>query len=208
MASMLGKEPDFQRCLVHLWITAGQPTKLRKQYNLLVEAAGLVLKTPRSVATANLCVNALGLGVVSTLLNWGVLAKNCEKASKKTKKTKATKKNKNPKNNTSTIRVLDSSTVYRIIPWSAKVAANLQPVLNAATALNHADCPQSLEQWATVVVALSTAVSFPGGSAASAYVRPWLIRTRLLVECRACNIKQLTFTGEDQWDANCLIVFL
>ena len=70
--------------------------------------------------------------------------------------------------------------------WSANLQASLQLVLDAAL-----DVPRTLLQWQAAYQSVSEKINFPG-AATSNYVKPWVVRMRMIVEMRAHGISQLS----------------
>ena len=171
MACMLGKEPSFQNIIVSLWLSNKSGCKtLRGQHSVLVQAARLQAKQacddPRSRKTCTLNLSTLGLGWLSTFQFWGIIEKDA----------------------CGDVCVAGKS--YAVAPWSSELQASLQLVLDAAVALNDLEVPRTLLQWQVGYQSVTHKINFPG-AATSKYVKPWVVRMRMIVEMRALGISQL-----------------
>ena len=190
MVVMLGKEPPFQRLVIQTFYERKQPSQLQRQCEVLAWAAKQRSLEDRRADTANLVVNALALGYMSTLIFWGVLVKV---------KDPVTHGDRRRLPATHETEFQSGKATYRAAPWSSMLEANLLLVVHAARALNE-KCkapPKTLEDYAQVVqeVEISGDFSWPG-AAHSKYARPWLTRTRVVTEMRYHGILRLKLSRD------------
>lgn len=194
---MLGKEPPFQDIVHSMFYTEGQPSDLRRQRDLLVAAAATRSAQDRSVETANLAVNALALGYLSTLIFWGVLQKVDKKKRPSRPCPSRPLRPSRPQIRDGVI-FLSGKDAYQALPWSEDLLSNLQRVVTAGRALNEkcVEAPSTLEEYSRLVQELEAdgKLKFPG-AATSKYVRPWVIRMRLVTEMRAQGIRRLKYSS-------------
>jgi hypothetical protein len=132
--------------------------------------ANQVSEDPRKQKARTQNLSTLGLGWLSTFQFWGIIRKDVS----------------------GDLRVANIS--YSVMMWSSELEANMQLVLDAAVALNAIDVPRSLLEWQAACQGVSQKINFPG-AATSNYVKPWVIRTRMIVEMRARGIRQLAANG-------------
>ena len=203
MAVMLGKEPPFQDTVCQLYYLMGEPSELKQQCKLLVTAAAKRCAEDRRTDTANLCVNALALGYLSTLLYWGVLIKITPKKNGTTdddsKTTRSDPRRPSKTSATDNFKFRSGGVIYQAAPWSPQLLDKLNRVARAAEALNQAcvNVPRTLVAYSEAAHALerSGELKFPG-AATSKYVRPWVVRTRLVTEMRMRGVRQLKFSHD------------
>lgn len=203
MAVMLGKEPPFQDAVCQLYYSMGEPSGLKQQCKLLVTAAANRSAEDRRTDTANLCVNALALGYLSTLIYWGVLLKVSPKkkqiADGDSKTTCGDPRRPSKTSATDDVKFHSGGVIYQAAPWSPQLLDKLNRVVRAAEALNQAcvNVPRTLVAYSEAAQAMekSGELKFPG-AAHSKYVRPWVVRTRLVTEMRMQGVKRLKFSPD------------